>query len=176
MTHARRARQHSDRVSLSSAARAARPASIGEDLGGSVLSGGVSACFSRFSRGRCHPAIVGAEPSSPDRPAALGRGRGPIRRAVRAVLAEAKAENRMTLEHEVRAVIAERFAELVDRASEDGDGAAVVRAGDKLLEVLDTLPVRKPGGGGAGDSGSGERARILSIMDGPPAVGDTADG
>jgi hypothetical protein len=64
----------------------------------------------------------------------------------------------------------------VDRASASGDGAAVVRAGDKLLEVLDTLPVRKPEGGGAGDSRSGERARILSIMDSPPAVGDTANG
>jgi hypothetical protein len=96
---------------------------------------------------------------------------------VRAALVEAREASRMTLEHEVRAVIAERYAELVDRASSEGDGAAVTRHGDKLLAVLDQLPVRKPAdpaGGGDSGGGDGERGRVLSLLDGEPTVGDSA--
>ena len=79
----------------------------------------------------------------------------------------------MTAEHEVRALLAERYAAIVDRAAADDDAVALLRAGDKLLELLATLPVRKAEGGGAGDSGS-SRGQLLTIMDGGPTVGDTA--
>lgn len=82
----------------------------------------------------------------------------------------------MTLEHEVRAVVAVRLAQVADRCSSSGDGAGVVRAGDKLLEVLDTLPVRAAGGGAAGDGGNGGRGTVLELFDSPPTLGDSADG
>lgn len=83
----------------------------------------------------------------------------------------------MSVEHEVRALLADRYAAAVDRASSDGDAGALLRAGDKLLELLDTLPlveVEKPAGG-AGDDGSGERGAILRTIHGGPELGDTAD-
>lgn len=83
----------------------------------------------------------------------------------------------MTTEHEVRALLAERYAAIVDLAARDGDGRALLVAGDKLLELLDTLPIRKPdpvGGGGSGDGGT-SRGQLLSIMDGGPQVGDSAN-
>jgi hypothetical protein len=80
----------------------------------------------------------------------------------------------MTLEHEVRAKLAERYADLVDRASTSSDGPALLRAGDKLTELLDTLPIRAPGGGDSGDSGDGGRGRVLELLDRPPTVGDSS--
>lgn len=81
----------------------------------------------------------------------------------------------MTTEHEVRALLAERYAAIVDRAAAAADGSELLRAGDKLLELLDTLPIRTTAeGGGAGDSGS-PRGQLLTIMDGGPSVGDTAN-
>ena len=82
----------------------------------------------------------------------------------------------MTVEHEVRAVLAERVAAAVDRAANRGDEPALLKAADKLLELLDTLPVRPvdpPGGGAADDSGAAGAA--LVILRGSPEVGDTAD-
>ncbi len=82
----------------------------------------------------------------------------------------------MTAEHEVRALLAERYAAAVDRANRAGDARGLLTAGDKLLELLDTLPIRV-GGGDSGDerSGGDERGRILTIMDGPPQVGDSSN-
>lgn len=100
-----------------------------------------------------------------------------VRSALLKALAEARAAQRMTTEHEVRAVLAERVAAAADRAANRGDEAGLLRASARLLELLDTLPVRPvdaPGGGGSGDS-SGERGRVLSILDSPPTVGDAAD-
>lgn len=80
----------------------------------------------------------------------------------------------MTLEHEVRAVLAERYAELVDRASQSADESKLLKAGAQLLEVLDTLPIRKAEGGGAGDGSAVGRTGLHAVMDSPPAVGDAA--
>lgn len=81
---------------------------------------------------------------------------------------------RFSLEDELRVLLAEKHAALVDDAVAAGDAAAMVRASDKLLEVLDTLPVRLAGGGDAGD-GTTKRGTLLRIMDSPPQVGDRAD-
>lgn len=83
----------------------------------------------------------------------------------------------MSVEHEVRALLAERYAAAVDRASSAGDAGALLRAGDKLLELLDTLPLvvdETPKGGASDDSGS-ERGKVLGIIHGGPTMGDTAD-
>lgn len=85
----------------------------------------------------------------------------------------------MTAEHEVRALLATRYADLADRASTAGDGPGLLRAGDKLLELMDTLPIRGQGvnpGDGGGIGAGGERERLTLVLDGPPTVGDTADG
>lgn len=78
----------------------------------------------------------------------------------------------MTAEHEVRALLAERYAALVDAAAAAGDGPGLLRAGDKLLELLDTLPIRA--GGEPGDSGSDDRGQLLRVLDSPAAVGDAS--
>lgn len=71
----------------------------------------------------------------------------------------------MTLEHEVRALVACRLADVVDRAARESDASRLQSAADDLLEVLDTLPIRKrDDAGGEG----GARATVLSIMDAPP--------
>jgi hypothetical protein len=80
----------------------------------------------------------------------------------------------MTAEHEVRALIAERYAKAVDDAAAAGDDAALLRAGDKLLEVMDTLPIRTAARGEGHGSGDNDRARVLELVDSPPTVGDTA--
>lgn len=81
----------------------------------------------------------------------------------------------MTTEHELRAVLAERIAHAVDRAAADGDERRMLAASDKLLELLDTLPIRSvKSEGGSGVGGDGGRGRVLSILDGPPTVGDAA--
>lgn len=80
----------------------------------------------------------------------------------------------MTVEHEVRARIAERYADLVDRASVAGDGPGLLRAGDKLVELLDVLPVRV--GGVTASDGDGKRAAIFELYHGEPTVVDGADG
>lgn len=77
----------------------------------------------------------------------------------------------MTTEHEVRALLAERYAALVDMTAALGDGPALLRAGEKLLELLDTLPIRA---GGESDDRGGRRGKLLTIMDGGPEVGDSA--
>lgn len=108
----------------------------------------------------------------------IGSGRaGPIRKALVAALDEARESNRMSLEHEVRALIAMRYAAIADLASKSGDGRAVIAAGDKLLELLDTLPVRASGsgGGGEGDAGTGGGGKLLGLVHSGPEVGDTAD-
>lgn len=117
-----------------------------------------------------------AGPDSPT-PRAIGSGRsGPVRSALRKALAEARGAERMTAEHEVRALVAERQAAIVDDAARRGDERVLLAASDKLLELLDTLPVRDvSGGGGAGDGGDGGRAAALRLLDGPPTVGDAAD-
>ncbi len=92
---------------------------------------------------------------------------------MQAALREARDERRMTSEHEVRAVLANRYAELVDRAAAAGDGPGLMKAGQQLLEVLDTLPVRKPEGGAGGDS-SGDRGGLSLVLNGPPQMGDSA--
>jgi hypothetical protein len=83
----------------------------------------------------------------------------------------------MTVEHEVRAVVAQRYAAVADLASKSGDGRGVLAAGDKLLELLDTLPVRgdRSGGGDGDDAGSGSSGRLLGIVHSGPEVGDAAD-
>lgn len=105
---------------------------------------------------------------------AIGRGRGPVRSAVQRMLAERREAEAFSAVLEVRALVAERYAELVDRAAAAGDDVALVKAGDKLLEVLGSFGATA-GGGGSGDS-SGERGRVFSILDGPPTVGHAADG
>jgi hypothetical protein len=81
----------------------------------------------------------------------------------------------MTVEHEVRALLAERYAAIVDRAASSGDGAELLRAGDKLLELLSTLPIREAGGGDGSGDGSDDRGKLLSIIDSGPTLGDAAD-
>lgn len=81
----------------------------------------------------------------------------------------------MTTEHEVRAHLAERYAALVDRATAASDGRGLLVAGDKLLELLGTLPIRTSGGGDSGDSGGDRRGQLLTLMDSGPTVGDSAN-
>lgn len=119
-----------------------------------------------------------AKTSTGSGPVVLGSGRpGPVRSALLRALEEARVARRMSTEHELRAVLAVRIAHAADRAAAAGDAAGLLRASDKLLELLDTLPVRAeaPRGGGAGDGSGGERGRVLSILDGEPTVGDAAD-
>lgn len=97
-----------------------------------------------------------------------------MRKALHAALADARRWERMTLEHEVRALLAERLADTVDRAARESDTAGLRAASRDLLEVLDTLPVRVAEGGVSGDGGSA-RGQLLRIMDGGPTVGDTAN-
>lgn len=77
----------------------------------------------------------------------------------------------MTAEHEVRALVACRLADVVDRAARESDAARLQSAADDLLEVLDTLPIRKREGEAGGEGRGGERATILTIMDAPPVKG-----
>jgi len=79
----------------------------------------------------------------------------------------------MTTEHEVRALVAERYAAAADDATAREDDRAMMAAADKLLEVLDTLPIRKPSGGGHDGSG-GERGTLLELVDGPPEMGNAS--
>lgn len=82
----------------------------------------------------------------------------------------------MTLEHELRAIIAERQAALCDDYAATGNGDKMLKASEALLELLDTLPIRSISGGeegNPGDSGSG-RAHLVAVMDSPPTVGDSA--
>ncbi|NYD33855.1 hypothetical protein [Nocardioides kongjuensis] len=110
-------------------------------------------------------------------PRAIGAGRpGPVRSALRKALQEARDAQRMTTEHEVRALVADRQAAIVDEAARRGDERVLLTASDKLLELLDTLPVRTtdaPGGGGADDGGAAGAA--LLVLRGSPTLGDTAD-
>lgn len=120
---------------------------------------------------------IAANPPASPRPRRnpIGSGKpGAVRAKLRAALAEARAGNRMTVEHEVRAVLAERYAAIVDRAASAGDGRELLAAGDKLLELLDTLPIRTGGGGGEGDGGT-PRGKLLTILDRGPSVGDSAN-
>jgi hypothetical protein len=91
------------------------------------------------------------------------------------MLEDARDAGRITDAHAVLEALAMRYADLVDRAARSEDPAGLLRAGEKLLELLTRLPVQVPGGGAAGDGG-GDRARILSILDGGPTLGDAADG
>lgn len=77
----------------------------------------------------------------------------------------------MTLEHDVRGLLACRLADVVDRAAREGDADRLRSASRELLEVLDQLPVRVVTGGGDNVGGS-DRARLISIMDGGPTRGD----
>lgn len=81
----------------------------------------------------------------------------------------------MTLEHEVRALLAMRLAAAVDRAAKAKDDRLLLSVGPRLAELLDTLPVRESREGVPADDGSGGRAKILEIMHSPPEVGDAAD-
>lgn len=83
----------------------------------------------------------------------------------------------MTAELEVRGLLAERYAAVVDRASARGDEVGMLRAAEKLLEILDRLPVRmSPAEGGENDGdGDDGRGRILTLMDSGPTLGDTAN-
>jgi hypothetical protein len=96
---------------------------------------------------------------------------------LRKALEEARSAERMTTEHELRAVVAERIAHAVDRAAAAGDEARLLKASATLLELVDTLPVRSdvPGGGAAGDGGDDRRSAALRLLDSPPEVGDAAD-
>lgn len=79
----------------------------------------------------------------------------------------------MTTEDEVTALLGERVAAYVDELAKAGDGAGMLRAVKDLRELMDQLPIR--GEEAPGDGGS-PRGRILTLFDGPPTLGDTADG
>lgn len=79
----------------------------------------------------------------------------------------------MTTEHEVRALIAERLAAVVDDAAKRGDEAGMLRAADKLLDVLAALPVRVPGG--ESDDGSG-RGGVHDLFQRGPTLVDGSHG
>lgn len=100
--------------------------------------------------------------------------------AVRAALAEARDARRMTVEHEVTAVLALKVAALVDRAAGDVDSPAadsrLLKATEQLRDLLDVLPLRPVaarGEGAGSDSGDG-RATVLELLSGPPTMGDAA--
>jgi hypothetical protein len=103
----------------------------------------------------------------------VGKG-GPVRKALTAALDEARAGERMTLEHEVRALLAERLADLVDRAARDSDAKVLQSASSDLLDVLDTLPIR-PAREGGEDDGANARGRVLELIDSGPTMGDGAN-
>lgn len=106
----------------------------------------------------------------------IGSGRaGPVRAALRKALAEARENERMTTEHEVTAVLAERIAALVDIAAAAGDGRGMLAAAKELRDLLDALPVRVVRGEGIPSDGNGQRAQLHAIISSPPEVGDTAD-
>jgi hypothetical protein len=103
----------------------------------------------------------------------IGSGRaGPVRVKLRRAVAEARAAGRVTAEHEVRALLAERYAAIVDAAAAAGDGPGLLRAGDKLVELLDTLPIRA--GGESIDSGGDGRGKLLRVLDSPAEVGNSS--
>lgn len=83
----------------------------------------------------------------------------------------------MTAEHEVRALLADRYAAMVDRATSTGDTAGLLRAGDKLLALMASLPIRTPTTPAGGESGGGDggRSGFLAVVDGEPQVGDAAN-
>lgn len=115
-------------------------------------------------------------PARPKRPGSFLLGNvGPVRAKLRKALQEARAADRMTTEDEVRALLAERYAAYVDRATSSSDGAALLRAGEKLLELLAALPVREPAKGGEPGDGGDDRGQLLSVLDGGPTVGDAAN-
>lgn len=78
----------------------------------------------------------------------------------------------MSTEDDLTGLLAERVAAYVDELAKAGDGAAMVRAIKDLRELMDQLPIR--GEEAPGDGGS-PRGRIVSLFDGPPTLGDTAD-
>ena len=90
---------------------------------------------------------------------------------------EARRNDRMTVEHEVTALLAARVAALVDRYAGEADGDRMLKAAKDLRELMDTLPIRKLTGEGGEEvpgDGTSERGALLLVMDGPPKVGDSA--
>ena len=78
----------------------------------------------------------------------------------------------MTTEHELLAALAERIAHAADRAAADGDEARLLRATDKLLDLIGRLPLRDPEGGASDDGGAGGSVREL--FSGVPSLGHGA--
>lgn len=106
----------------------------------------------------------------------IGSGRaGPVRAALRKALAEARENRRMTTEHEVTAVLAERIAALVDIAAAAGDGRGMLAAAKELRDLLDALPVRDIRGEAPADDGNGPRAAIVELFTSEPTLGNAAD-
>lgn len=108
--------------------------------------------------------------TNPPASAPIGRGRpGPVRKATREALEAANLPGVFA----VQAILAERYAELVDRASVSGDAPGLLRAGDKLREILAGLPLVAEGVSPIEpDHGEDEGARLRLVMDSPPTVGN----
>lgn len=80
--------------------------------------------------------------------------------------------------HEVDVLMADRWAELIDRASAAGDGDMLARFAVRLSATLDRLPIEPAdavGGGSPHVGSSGRDGKLLELVDGPPTLGDAAD-
>lgn len=137
---------------------------------------GVSACVMPTPPSGPYAVGVGQDGSNA---IALGSGRsGPVRAKLRRSVKVARDAGRLSVTDELRAVLAERLADVVDRAAAAGDGPAMERAAGRLLEAIGRLPLDEPQdetpAGGVSGGSDGGRARVVELLDRAPAVGDAS--
>lgn len=114
--------------------------------------------------------------------AADDAGSRSVRSALEAALTEARGAGRMRPDHELRALLAVRVAELLDAeaVSEAPNVGATLRLMDRLSDLVDALPLVggsgpvAPAGGGDLSDGSGGGG-VTSLFSRTPSVGDAAD-
>ena len=111
--------------------------------------------------------------SGTDRRAILLGRPGPVRAAVRRMLAEAREAGRLSTEDEILGALAERYAALTDAAASNSESERLIRAGSKLVEILGALPSSRREVA-TGVAPSDDRGRILDLVRSGPQVGDSA--
>lgn len=84
-------------------------------------------------------------------------------------------------QHIIGAILAQRYAVVVDRAHDAGDDVRIVAAGEKLRAVLASLEAAlttaapAPEGGSPDVGSTGPSGRVVELFSGVPTMGNTAD-
>lgn len=133
-----------------------------------------------MTRGRERAQTHEGSSSAPDSPGsgqiALGTGEaGEIRTAVAQVVADRVAAGETSSVWQLRAALAVRQADVVDRASCAGDGPGFDRASARLLVMLEALTVETAAGGARDDDDDAGADNVHELFTSGPTLGDTAD-